>query len=265
MQCTLVTAYYPIPSKFDADKYMRWAAEFMKLDAPIVLFTDAATRDTIAAMRSFGKPLYIVTIEFDRLDAWVAYKDAWIAQHAVDHERHIHTPQLYAIWAMKTHFVRKAIEANPFNTEYFFWCDIGVFRQPMNDFTRTSFPAVKHMREGVIMTAIERMRPGDVGCPRTVRNAGGLWGGKADACMKWIEAQNNMLDAYIRAGKFAGKDQAVMLDAHLENPHIATFVIPTIPDMDPWFFLTRLLSDEPDIPYVKDHSYYMMPACQTNT
>ena len=40
MSCTVVTAYYEIKSKFNKSQYLEWGKTFMKLQAPIVLFTE---------------------------------------------------------------------------------------------------------------------------------------------------------------------------------------------------------------------------------
>ncbi len=127
---TLVTAFYPIKSKFPSEQYMKWAENFMRLQAPVVLFT---TRELVPLFRNLrervrGGPLHTIALPFEELDTWVLYEREWRKAHELDHEREYHTPELYAIWAQKAFFVERAILANVFDTEYFFWCDIGAFR-----------------------------------------------------------------------------------------------------------------------------------------
>jgi glycosyltransferase involved in cell wall biosynthesis len=62
-----------------------------------------------------------------------------------------------------------------------------------------------------------------------------------------------MLIRYFHAGRFAGKDQSVMLSAYLENPSLGVIVKPSLHDID-WFFLEYLLS-EMQVPYILDDSY----------
>ena len=62
--CTLVTAFYPIRSKFPSDTYMIWAKTFLSLDAPIVLFTTPELEDTFRKMRE-GRPIVIITSPFE--------------------------------------------------------------------------------------------------------------------------------------------------------------------------------------------------------
>lgn len=55
----------------------------------------------------------------------------WQDQHAKDPERAIHPNYyLYWIWNEKLEFLRRAIEENPFNSDFFAWVDIGYFREP---------------------------------------------------------------------------------------------------------------------------------------
>ena len=39
------------------------------------------------------------------------------------------------LWCEKISFVKKTIEKNYFNTDWYGWCDIGYFRESNNDLT----------------------------------------------------------------------------------------------------------------------------------
>ena len=56
-------------------------------------------------------------------------QSAWAAQLSVDLEVKLHkTVETYWIWNEKVEMVRKVVEENPFNSELFFWVDIGYLR-----------------------------------------------------------------------------------------------------------------------------------------
>ena len=56
-------------------------------------------------------------------------ESAWESQLQIDHEANLHkTKETYWIWNEKAEMVRKVTEENPFNTELFFWVDIGYLR-----------------------------------------------------------------------------------------------------------------------------------------
>ena len=225
----------------------------MTLECPrIVLFTSAEMAPAITALRPAHLPaLHVVVVEFGELEAWKLWQDVWKAHHKLDAENFRHTPELYAVWAQKPFFLARAASMNVFDTEWFMWNDIGTFRDggiPEN--VRKTYPQALHLQQdSLLMTAVESLRPsdwvlhpddirGDFRHP-AVRNVGGLFGGGKVACDRWLHAYTAMLGKYFEAGRFAGKDQSVMLSAYLHDPSLATFVTCT-DGADPWFFITRL-------------------------
>jgi len=256
-QCTLVTAYYDIKSKFKKDIYLNWANTFMKIHAPIILYTEAHIVDYIKSIRG-DRPIQINVIPFEEIDTWKMYKENWVEHFKMDPENAYHTPELYAVWAQKAFFVEKAIQANPFNTSYFFWCDIGAFRNPhINPTVLRSFPNPKHLDQDTLllmavgdMKDTDKIRKDDGICGEIISNTwnevrlvGGLWGGGIKACLQWKTEYQKMLERYFNANRFAGKDQQVMLSTYIENPSIAKVVTCTNHAIDQWFFLEYLLSD----------------------
>lgn len=256
MVCTIVTAFYPIRSKFSKDTYLNWCKTFMQLESPIVLFTEESLVQTFIDLRG-NKPIHIITAQFESLDMWVRYENNWRHNHTFDPEAYIHTPELYAIWAQKPIFVEKAIESNPFNTEYFFWCDIGAFRDPnVPHEILESFPTTTHLpRDRIVLEGLGDLKESDkfirpdgiygeyiTSTWNERRLVGGLWGGHHTGCTKWSKAYQIMLEKYFQAGRFAGKDQIVMLSTYLNDSSLAYVVQPTIEGIDKWFFFEYLLS-----------------------
>lgn len=257
MTCTIVTAYYPIKSKFSMERYMNWASTFLRIKAPIVLFTEESMTNTIQQMRG-DRPIHIVALPFHELETWKLYESKWKEHHDMDPEKERHTPELYTIWAEKAFFVEKAIQSNPFQTDFFFWCDIGAFRDPyVSHIILDSFPTTKYLdSEQILFQSVGDVTPHDwiqradgirgeviSSTWNEIRLVGGLWGGGRSACLRWKNAYQRMLEAYFRVGRFAGKDQQVMLSAYLDDPTLGRVVRCTKSYIDEWFFLEHLLSD----------------------
>ena len=255
MRTTLVTCFYAIRSKFPRELYLRWASEYMRLKSPIVLFTTAEYASTFKQLRG-DLPIHIIVRPFKELDSVLLYKDIWESHYALDREARIHSPELYAIWANKAFFVKEAIQINPFKTQHYFWCDIGAFRTPITDSNIiNNFPlASRFPDDRIVLSSVARLKPGESDFEHVDRLVGGLWGGNSTACLRWLAAYESMLIQYKTRGKFAGKDQSVMLSAYISNPNIAIVVKPNVADIDPWFYLTRLFSDA-SVPFEPDTSY----------
>ena len=264
----MVTAFYPIKSKFPSSTYLTWCRTFLLLDSPIVLFTEESLVQTFMELRG-TKPIKIIAAPFESLPLWVKYEDNWKQNHTIDPEAFRHSPELYTIWAQKAVFVEQAIEYNPFQTDYFFWCDIGAFRDPSISTTiLKTFPTTNYLpRDRIIMQSMGNLEENDK-CVRNdgiygecitsswneVRLVGGLWGGHRDGCLTWSAAYQAMLEKYFQAGRFAGKDQQVMLSTYLDNPSLAYIVQPTTTGIDNWFFFQHLLSTLP-VRYERNPTY----------
>lgn len=277
-----------MPSKNPESTYLQWAQTFMTLDAPIVLFTPPSHVKIFKAMRP-SKPLHVIPQSFDDLEMWKLHKSLWEIHHAMDHEKHHHSPELYAIWAQKSTFVYNTFLLNPFNTEYFFWCDIGAFRGPtIPETVRMSFPTTTHLpADRILLCSINPLIIDEItiqgdGIPgnftKVDRIVGGLWGGSGVGCYQWHVAYCAMLQQYFNANRFAGKDQSVMLSAYIDNPSLAYVTcasseiqqVPTIVITDkvpynieadklyvnPWFYLQYLLSTI-GFPFYLDPSYVL--------
>ena len=65
MACTVVSAFYPIKSKFTEDKYLEWGKTFLKLKSPIVLFTEEHLVEKLKELRIKAKDRFLT--EFDYL------------------------------------------------------------------------------------------------------------------------------------------------------------------------------------------------------
>lgn len=255
MICTVVSSYYEIPSKHSHLLYREWGKRFLTLTSPIVLFVDPSMVGWIREHRG-DKPIHIIEMPFDELDMWVKYKEIWRENHERDPEKHIHSPELYAVWAQKSVFVERAIQCNPFHTDYFFWCDFGIFREDYSKEIMNSFPQTRYLYSNkIILNAVQAMSKeewspmpdGLMGVevshswnePRIV---GGLWGGGIEGCLRWNRAYKDMLKAYIKRSRFMGKDQLVMLSTYLHDPSLAVIVERTA-ETNPWFFLLYLFSN----------------------
>ena len=257
MQCTIITAFYQIRSKFSKEQYLEWGKTFMKLESPIVLFTEENLIPKLRILRE-NRPITFVPIPFEELDTWTLYKDKWIENHKIDPENSYHTPELYAIWAQKAFFVERAIKSNYFNTNYFFWCDFGAFRNPnIDNRILQTFPQTTYFKgDKVLLQSIGDLTESDKIIKddgiyaekisanwNDVRLVGGLWGGSISACLKWKKEYQEMLELYFNKGRFAGKDQIVMLSTYLKNPTLAAVIKCTLSNIDEWFFFEYLLSN----------------------
>lgn len=235
-EITIVTGYFSIPSKFSNREYWEWLKNFLSLNCHLIIFTDEENYSKISELR---KPENTVIIKMKISDFVVYdYLDYWKYCKEIDREEY-HTPELYMIWAEKTFFLKRAIDLNPFQSNYFFWSDIGCIRDKDMLKYISTFPNLKSFSDydldkfflssvepfqtiDKIMTkdkiSITHSNKGEKCCEVIDRIQGGFLGGNIKSCLEWIDLYIKELALFITTKTFGGKDQYIFNNIYLKNP-----------------------------------------------
>lgn len=242
---TIVSAYFQINSKFPAQKYHAWIKNFLKIKSPMVIFTDS--RKLIEDNRANDFSLHIVDCQIKDFYVY-KYLDKWKQNHSIDREKSKHNINLYMIWNEKSNFIKRAIEIDPFKSKYFYWTDIGAFREPQRMDQFIDYP--QRVTEKVLLLQIEPFKPHEKMInPDKIKNnfynvnriGGGIFGGAKDYCLKWCTKYYEILDKFFKNDQFAGKDQSIMATVAILNPDLVRIVSPNGAKYDPWFYLEEWL------------------------
>jgi hypothetical protein len=180
------------------------------------------------------------------------YIEAFINHFRLDHENKIHSIPLYMIWNEKSHFLKTAIELNPFSTDYFLWVDIGCFRKPNTDYLQwpnaakiATLPKNKVLLLSVVpftSTELETTTLDQMPSFQTVNRIGApIFGGEAAVLLEWHDLYYSMLEYFIRIHRFIGKDQSIMNSVYLLNREKCDLVSWIPSKHDPWFYLQEYL------------------------
>jgi len=256
MPPTVVSAYYPIPSKFKIDVYIKWMVQFWpKTQCPLVFFTEPSIVPQIEELlKGRGKTL-VVGVPFRELAAFTKLSPmVWGHTQGLDPEREKHSPELYAVWYEKKEFVLRAIEMNPFGSDRFVWCDAGIGRNPEWLDKMQAFPAREIVPCGkMLVLQIAPFKDGDEipdahgirgNFGERVTVGGGILASDVAGWKSWSKAYDAMLMRYYLAERFIGKDQTIMASMILENPELA-MVIKTpevLNSIQKWFYLLLFLA-----------------------
>ena len=254
MSSTIVTGYFKLnKAKASHEKYNEWMQNMLSIDNPMVIFCDDKTYETIHEMR---KPLMektvIVMTSFNDFYSFKYAKN--FAEHTkLDKELHVgHNMFLYMIWSEKSNFLKRAIEMDPFQTDYFIWVDIGCFRRPNTEFKH--WPNPKRIEEiphdKVLLLSVNAFTPAEFYNVRLdslpsfqfVNRIGGtIFGGGKDVLLKWHTKYYEMLEYFISINRFIGKDQSIMNSVYLMNKDMCELVKWTQGCNDIWFYLQDYL------------------------
>lgn len=112
---TIVTAYYPIPSKFSNHTYIQWIQNFLShIPCHLVIYTDETNAPIFDEMRIKYKERTEILIKDFRHLAMTQLGHYWTEQKAKDHETY-HTEYLYILWNEKPNLFTKLSNVIHFN------------------------------------------------------------------------------------------------------------------------------------------------------
>ena len=232
-ETTIVTAFYPLKkSKYDLGKYRAWIQNFCKIPSAMVIFTtESYALEMYQWRKEFLDKTVIMVRPFDSFAMTCpAMMTFWEKQYTIDPNKHIHNPELYAVWAMKQELVRIVLNDNKFKSKWFVWCDIGIQRySALQDFYQ-KFPSdVERLCKPGRMTFLEvaqipesyvndwrEGKPMEYPIPNTTLG-GGCIVGDSEAWLEFGEAYKEMLKEFATREWFAGQDQQIFFAILMEK------------------------------------------------
>jgi len=134
---TLSTCFYVLKSKFNPQQYVKWFSNLLSIvrNFNLVIYTDMLSFNYIKDIINLNNTL--IKIVFKPLEEFelYKYKDDWIRNHSNSNlllHKNIDW-KLNMLWNEKIFFVKDTINKGYFNTLYYGWCDIGYFRNNLNN------------------------------------------------------------------------------------------------------------------------------------
>jgi len=115
---TCVSGYWKVKNKHD-DKFIDWFHNTLKINCPYVFFGNKEAIDIVKQYRE-DIPTYYMELNIEDFQTF-DYSSKMIT-HDVD----CPTVELNLIWNEKIYLVEKAIQENPFMSDFFCWVDAGV-------------------------------------------------------------------------------------------------------------------------------------------
>lgn len=238
---TIVSCFYVLPRpKHSMGEYMRWIQNFLTfVDTPIVMFSDGEVLDYLRQMRDeagLSERLCLIQKPFETLkfssSEWI---QIWEDQVSKSSYSHLHNQELFRVWSNKAFFVEEAIEKNPFQSDYFVWCDAGCWRDelaaricgPSWPLPEKIIPKRLHILamspvqpwleklEAFPKEISQKMLVEQLNTSNTLTIGGTILIGDKAAWQAWIPIFETTLKIFVELGRFAGDDQAVIMSTAL--------------------------------------------------
>ena len=257
---TIVTAFLKLEKNKYNSNYIQWMSNLLKnLNKNLVIYTCPEYLEIIQDLRKdFPNKTKIILISFED---FLVYKYLYYFKNDLerDHEKHIHNIYLYMIWNEKLNFIKKTIELNPFNSNYYCWCDIGYLRNPNYiSLYMKDFPNIQKLTENKIymlnidynFTENDFLNPFNENY-RYISNiiGGGFIIGKKELILEMADIYyNKIIPYYINNDLFIGKDQTLYVSLYLSNPNLIKLIKGSndnynIPYCElKWFYFLKYLS-----------------------
>lgn len=258
MKITLSTCFYKIHSKFDVGTYTNWARNLFKITVRfgLVVYTDT---ESMKYLPPIPPDAHIKVIVFPFTEFYnYRYKEYWILNHEKNDLLNKRTCwELNMIWAEKISFVEKTATENPYETEFFGWCDIGYFRDgsidligwPSDDIIKSLNKNKIHYAQicydPMIENAVNNKNEYDL--PRLpipadqVSFAGGFFISHGKKIGWWKETFDKRLHSYFIHGYLVKDDQIIIADCIYSDPDNFQIHTEDIDGCDHWFMFQRLL------------------------
>lgn len=239
-EATLVTAYYPLKSKYSAGTYQEWIANFLSLTDCMVIYTSPDMVSTFSDIRAKNnlqnRTIIVDSAPLHTVPLVSQYSTSfWQQQLTLDPEKRVHQSyHLFWIWIAKTWFVYDvATQRNPFGSQYFVWMDMGCFRNKRYNGKQILQKAPDVIpRDRVLFLAHHATNPppSPWWTEKTTDkehfyHSGTIMAGTAHSWMTLYEAHKQTLRGFTKRHLFIGDDQVVMQGTCLQHPKLCAYIL----------------------------------------
>jgi hypothetical protein len=249
---TVVSAYYEMPSKYNLDAYRNWIRLLLEnVPFHLIFYTEQSLVPFIEdCRRAYPDRTIIIILPREK---WIANQkypqSTWTSLHGQDPEANIHNPELYKVWFEKNHFVKRAIELNPYDHTDFVWMDAGICRYESLLKLVKGFPVASRIPTDRIMllNVMQFSQKDEIpsyagghsfigGIVSKPRIGGGIIAGSIESWKHYMNLFDTIIEKYKAAGLFWGKDQDIMKTLVMENKSSISLieVKPIAPES--WFY-----------------------------
>lgn len=133
MSITFSSCFYILKSKFDPAIYIEWMNNFISIvnNFNLVIYTDEKSEKYIKTNNN--PKIKVIIKSFEEFYNY-KYRSFWIGNHKNNTLLNNKICwELNMLWSEKIALVKETIERNYFDTDFYGWCDIGYFRNRVND------------------------------------------------------------------------------------------------------------------------------------
>ena len=247
---TLVSCYYKLEkSKHTDEEYDRWIRNLLEnINTNIIIFTCENEKSYLETILENNKNIQytIIVKEISNFEINKLYPHIWENQEKLDPGKWCGRARgCYQIWNSKFHFLKEAIEKNPYNSDYFIWNDIGNVRDSRTIPFLRNYPNKDNISQDkldiVILKGFARLQDFFLD---EVHFSGSMFGGHKNTILIIYDLYYKCFQHYIANNQFIGCDQQIISSIFVRNINLFNPIIPNNCKLDPWFYLYQYYSSD---------------------
>jgi len=266
MSITFSSCFYILKSKFDKNTYIKWMNNFISIvnEFNLVIYTD---EKSIEYIDTKDNPRIKVIIKPIDTFYTYKYKDLWIENHSKNTLLNNRIEwEVNMLWNEKIWFTNETYKNKYFETDYYGWCDIGYFRNRLNDTNTINLTQWANNNKvekldknlilyGLVINNIQYINylyklinnKTSIGLPiipipeNQCSISGGFFISHKDKLEWWVKTYYKKLDLYLTNNYLVKDDQIVLADCIFSQNNNFQLLQENMLEYDNWFMFQRLL------------------------
>ena len=266
---TFSTCFYILKSKFAVKTYLKWIYNLLSIvkQFNLVIYTNIESIKYLLRLIDITNKNIKVIIKPLRNFYTYKYRNYWIKNHEKSTlELHkVIDWELNMLWNEKVFLVNETVKKGYFRSLYYGWCDIGYFRNRVNDL-HTDYLCLwpnpvklLHLNNNdlihygcvgndllVLTNEIKSHYKNGLKSPPTERYneisfAGGFFILSSNMLDYYVKIYESKLEYYFYNGYFIKDDQTIIQDIIVTNPELFYIHKENNKQFDNWFMFQRLI------------------------
>jgi len=278
MPITFSSCFYIIKSKFDPETYIQWMTNFISIvnNFNLVIYSDENSSQYIPTHAWKHPKIKIIIKPLNEFHTY-KYKDSWIKNHEKNFLLNDKIDwEVNMLWNEKIWFVNETIENHYFastkddndsSSHFYGWCDIGYFRNRINDThtndlvnwanetkmnildkTKIHYACISNDNNNLkyLNKVISKKNsfglPNQPIPPNQNSIAGGFFILHKDKIKWWRETYYEKLELYFKHDYLVKDDQIIVADCVFSNFNEFNLIRENDMKYDNWFLFQRYIS-----------------------
>ena len=266
---TFSTSWYILKSKFDKSKYEKWFSNYLKnvKNHNLVVYTNEESQTMLLPYIQDNPNIKLIIFNIEEFYNY-QYREKWIQNHTKNNLLNNNSGfktdwKLNMLWSEKLSFVKKTIDENYFDTQWYGWCDIGYFRGTSRDISinkiqfwpnhkkiekldkeKIHYAQISYNMNNIYRVIIDKNEQGlpkQQIPPNQVSIAGGFFLITKENINWWHKTYDDKLKLYFENNYLVKDDQMIIINCIFENLYKFKLWQENDSKFDKWFMFQRIL------------------------